>query len=444
MNAAGLTGAIEQVGAFESTYMPRHDVDVMETTRHDVRWREDVDLLAACGVSRLRYPVRWHRVERTRGVFDWGSTDEMIGHLLDGGFRPIVDLCHHTSYPRWIQSFADPAFGPAYLRFVAAFAERYPEVGEYTLFNEPFTTFLMCGQEGVWPPHHRGLTGMLDLARNVLPAVAEASRLVREVLPGARHVHVEACERHTSAGRRGDAMAAYANDRRFFFTDLLLGRPVEPGVDRPFVLDVLGAGGEDLFGMEPGHVDVLGLDYYAHNQWHWSGPHLGTTASPAPVPLADVIVEYADRYALPVLLSETNVRGFASDRATWFKYTLEQCERARDSGVALDGYCWFPFIDSCDWDSLLSRCEGSVDPVGVYWLDREADLARRPSEMSESYAMAARGVPSSALPAYTLRPPVSEWLQGFLAPMDHWEWQPPQGAAAPAEPPGRRAELRIP
>lgn len=444
MTESGLPGAIEQVGAFESTYMPRHDVDVTETTRHDVRWREDLALLGACGVRRVRYPVRWHRVERTGGVLDWRATDEVMEHLSDGGFEPIVDLCHHTSYPRWIRSFADPAFGPAYLRFVAAFAERYPEVGAYTLFNEPFTTFLLCGQEGLWPPYHRGLSRMLDLARNVLPAVARASRLLREVRPGARHVYVEACERHTSAGRRGDAMAAYANDRRFFFTDLFVGRQVDAGPDRPFVAEVLRAGGEDLLGMEPGHVDVLGLDYYAHNQWHWSGAHRGTTVSPSPVPLADVIVEYADRYRLPVMLGETNLRGFASDRATWFKYTLEQCERARDAGVALDGYCWFPFIDSCDWDSLLARCDGSVDPVGVYWLDPGADLARRPSEMSEAYTMAARGLPSTALPAYALRPPVWERLRGYLPHMDHWEWQPAPGAPAPVEPPARRAELRIP
>src|SRR3712207_8610367 len=39
------------------------------------------------------------------------------------------------------------------------------------------------------------------------------------------------------------------------------------------------------------------------------------------------------------------------------KYTLEQCERARDGGVPVEGYCWFPFVDSCDWDSILCRSE---------------------------------------------------------------------------------------
>src|SRR3712207_9217969 len=68
-------------------------------------------------------------------------------------------------------------------------------------------------------------------------------------------------------------------------------------------------------------------------------------------------------------------------RSSWLKYTLEQYEIAASAGIDLRGYCWFPFIDSCDWDSLLFRCDGNVDPVGVFWLDEE--LRRRPSSMSD-------------------------------------------------------------
>ena len=127
------------------------------------------------------------------------------------------------------------------------------------------------------------------------------------------------------------------------------------------------------------------------------------------------------------MLSETNVRGYAADRASWLKYTLEQYEAAAEAGIDLRGYCWFPFIDSCDWDSLLFRCDGNVDPVGVFWLDEE--LGRRPSSMSASYAMAAAGLPASQLPAYQFQPPVSTWLAGYLPHMSSWDWRP----APPAE-----------
>ena len=121
-------------------------------------------------------------------------------------------------------------------------------------------------------------------------------------------------------------------------------------------------------------------------------------------------------------MTETNIRGFASDRASWLKYTLEQCERARAAGVPLGGYCWFPFVDSCDWDSLLTRARGTIDPVGVYWLDEV--LERHPSSMAASYTMAAAGCAVAELPAYRLQPPVLQQLRGFLPQMT-WDWVTP-------------------
>ncbi|MDP8958892.1 MAG: family 1 glycosylhydrolase [Actinomycetota bacterium] len=412
--------AIEVVGGFESTYQPAYDVDVAETTGHVRRWKQDLGLLRSCGVRRIRYPVRWHRIQPEVGRYDWGATDRTLGWLRGEGFRPIVDLLHHTSYPKWLeQGFADRRFAAAYLRYLELFARRYPWVEEYTLFNEPFATLFLAGHQGVWPPYLHGVGGLVRLFYNVLPPLAEASRMYRELLPDARHVHVDTCERH-SGGRGGEAYAALANDRRFFVLDLLLGRPLHP--ERPFVGELLRAGGEELLGLEAGHIDVLGLDYYAHSEWRFV-TGAGIAPSPTPAPLSALISDYWDRYRLPCMLSETNIRGFSSDRASWLKYTLEQCELAVARGVPLAGYCWFPFIDSCDWDSLLSRSDGSIDPVGVYWLDER--LERRPSSMSVSYALAAGGAPSRALPAYRFQPPVSDWLEGFLPHMRHWDWRPP-------------------
>ena len=412
--------SIELIGAFESTYMPAHDRDVFETTEHDVRWKADLRLLAATGVRRLRYPVRWHRIEQAPGRYDWRAADEVMGFMHDHGLRPIVDLVHHTSYPRWLEDgFADPRFGDSYLRFAEAVARRYPWIEEYTLFNEPFSTLFLGGSEAIWPPYHSGVEGFVGLVANVLPSVTEASRMYRDLLPHGRHVWVDTCERHTGEGTNGLEYAAFANDRRFFVTDLFLGNGIELG--SRFLQPALAAGAEPLLDMQPGHIDVLGLDYYAHCQWHF-GPDGGVVPTPYPVPLAAQILEYWERYQLPCMLTETNIRGFATDRASWLKYTLEQCEVAQEAGVPIEGYCWFPFIDSADWDSLLYRCEGNIDPVGVYWLDERHD--RRPSSMSVSYALAASGVPASELPAYPFEEPVATWLEGYMPHMGKWDWQP--------------------
>jgi beta-glucosidase/6-phospho-beta-glucosidase/beta-galactosidase len=424
--------AIEMIGGFETTYLPAHDRDVAETTEHDVRWREDVELMARSGVTRLRLPVRWHRIEATQGIYDWRETDQVLGHLHDRGFRPIVDLVHHTSYPSWLRNgFADARFADAYVRFADAVAQRYPWIPEYTLFNEPFSTLFLSGHEAIWPPYRAGLEGFVELVRNVLPAVTRASRMYRDLLPDARHVYVDTCEQHYGAGVAGSEYAVMANDRRFFVADLFLGRSQD---DSAFLPSILEAGGGDLLEIEPGVIDVLGLDYYAHCQWDFPDQGPGSVPASRPVPLSAQITAYWERFGLPCLLSETNIRGYASDRASWLKYTLEQCEIARDAGVPMDGLCWFPFVDSADWGSLLHRCEGSIDPVGVYWLDEHLD--RRSSSMSRAYVAAASGVRSADLPAYELREPVATWLRGYRPHMSHWDWQPP--------PPGEQCSNRTP
>ncbi|MFN2451153.1 MAG: family 1 glycosylhydrolase, partial [Candidatus Dormibacteria bacterium] len=418
---------IEFLGAFESTYQPQHDVDIAETTRHTSMWREDLALLTTCGVSSLRYPVRWHRVEEAEGCYDWRHTDAVLDHLRDTGMRVVLDLCHHMSYPRWLAGgFADPRFGDAYLRFAEAVARRYPWMAGYTLFNEPFTTLFLAGSCAVFPPRLSGPEGFVRLTANVYPAVTEAARMYRDLVPKARYLHVDSCEQHDAAGPEGEEYTALANDRRFLLTDIMLGRHLDP--DRPFLRELREAGGERLLEIRPGHIDVLGLDYYAHSQWQFSGWGRGIGGSPAPAPLADVIENYWRRYGLECAIGETNIRGNPSDRASWLRYTLEQCEIAVARGVNLTQYCWFPTVDSCDWSSLLVRSEGNVDPVGVFWVDSE--WRRRSSSMSESYARAAGGESASSLPAYRFKPPVSRWLAGYAPHVAHWDWVDPPGEAA--------------
>ena len=413
------------IGAFESTYLPDHDVDVAETTGHIDRRMDDLSLLRGCGVETLRYPIRWHRVQPRPGTFDWADTDLAMDQLRELGLSPIVDLVHHTSYPRWLRyGFADEGFGDAYVAFVEAFAERYGWVQHYTLFNEPLATLLLCAHEGVWPPRGIGMDSFVRMLENALPAISRAHEVTTAMLPHARHVWADTCEGHTGTpGTAGAEYADYANDRRFFVLDALLGRlgDVREG-ERPFVDDVLAHGGRSLLELTPLGIDVLGLDYYAHSQWHF-GPHRGIAPSPHPAPMADLIEEYATRYSLPCMLTETNIRGFASDRATWLKYTLEQCEIAIRRGVDLRGYCWFPVVDSCDWSSLLTRHEGAIDPVGVFPIDAAGN--RLPSSMSRAYTEAAHGAAAASLPAYELQEPVRSWLAGYAPHMSHWTWEAP-------------------
>jgi beta-glucosidase/6-phospho-beta-glucosidase/beta-galactosidase len=408
------------LGAFESVYLPGHGLDVAERTGHVASWQGDVEPLLEAGVTRLRYPLRWHRIEPEPGRFDWGATDEVLTYLRDHGIEPIVDLVHHTSYPEWLaDGFRDRQFGPAYVGYATAVAERYPWLQSYTLFNEPFATLFLSGHEAIWPPYDSGVDGLVRLLNNVLPAVSRASQIWNELLPNAKHVWVDTCEHHVGSGESAQ-YAELANDRRHVALDLALGRHLDPA--RPFLSALLRAGGHPLLDIEPIRVDVIGLDYYCHSEWSYDeeGAH---APSRRPLGFAAIAQQYSDRYGLPMLLSETNLRGLPSDRASWLRYTLEQYEIAVERGVPLQGFCWFPSLDSCDWDSLLASPAGHVDPVGVVSLGRGMERTR--TLFTQVWEDAASGVRAEDLPAYRFQPPCDELLAGFMPQMAHWPWQEP-------------------
>ncbi|MFV0127082.1 glycosyltransferase [Streptomyces sp. HMX112] len=408
------------VAGFESTYLPMWRVDELDTTGHAAHPQRDIDEVLAAGVRHLRYPLRWQLINPAPGKFDWAETDRALGHLRERGAVPVVDLVHHTTYPDWLtDGFRDRRFAGACTAYAEAVARRYPWLPAYTLFNEPFATLFLAGHEALWPPYDRGVAGFTRLLRSVLPAVTEAARCWAELLPGARHVWVDTGEHHSGTGP-GEAHARMANDRRHVVLDLVLGHDLDPR--RPFLSQLIAAGGEPLLDLPPVRVDVLGLDYYCHSEWFYD--ETGARApSPQPVGLAAILQQYGDRYGLPMLLTETNVRGLPSDRASWLRYTLEQCELALARGVPLHGYCWFPQVDSCDWDSLLARPAGRVDPVGVAGHGRGG--SRRESTFTRVWRAAAAGAPVRDLPAYRLQDPCRDQLAGFAPAMAHWPWQEP-------------------
>ncbi len=416
---------------FESTYMPDHDKDVLETTRHLDLFHHDLTLVAESGLRVLRYPAPWHRIEREPGRYDWSWMDAAMRSMQDLGLDPIIDPIHHTSFPAWLeQGFLDHRFVDAYVQFVLAFADRYPWVRRYTPFNEPMPTTLFCADQGIWKPYERHERHWLRSARNVAIAVSRISRLLKAGNPQIEIVHVDTCEAHHAMDEKSAPWARFLNERRFLLHDLILGR-VKPGHKLYWFVEEHGLATEDGLSADdlawlaenPARIDVLGLDYYAHSeqQFHRAGSYI---PSLAPYGFAEVARQYIDYFNLPVMLTETNIRGYVSDRLSWLKYMVEQAEQLVAMGVDWRGFCWFPFVDSTDWDSLLRCACNHLDPVGIYWLDDARE--RHVSELSEVYAALAQGrITASDIPAYRFQEPVRSQLEGFMSQMQHWEWQDP-------------------
>jgi hypothetical protein len=272
------------------------------------------------------------------------------------------------------------------------------------------------------------MEGFVRLANSVLPAINQAAECWAELLPEAHHVWVDTCEHH--AGTEScQQYVQLANDRRHIFLDLMLGHDLDP--TRPFLAEFIRAGGGPLLELPPRRVDVVGLDYYCHSEWFYDD--IGAYApSPYPIGFAAVAEQYSARYGLPMMLTETNLRGQPSDRISWLRYMLEQYDLAVQRGVPLHGFCWFPQVDSCDWDSLLARTAGRVDPVGVLSIDADTKSRER-TGFTEAWEKVVLGSAAEDLPAYRFQPPCDALLTGILSSLKHWPWEdPPEGLATAA------------
>ncbi len=408
-------------GAFESTYIHGSGKDVLETTRHLERWRHDLDLLLSAGIRHLRYPIPWHRIERTRGAYDFTCIDGPMDYMRRQGMRPVVDPLHHTSFPEWLTGgFVHPEFSAFYCAFLRKMMERYPWIDQCTVFNEPLATTILCGLMGIWYPFHGSDHSFCRMAVQVSKIMVDASRLVRSLQPRMEFIRIDTGEYHHARDKKVESWVEFCNERRFLYDDLTAGSLDSHHPLFPYLISH-GIPPDEIrwFGDHPAvPMNVCGLDYYAHSEldWRWSSrlkkPILLWPVS-APRGFASVARDYSQRYRKPLMLSETNIRGTVTDRIVWLKYMVSECATLIDEGIDLRGFCWFPSIDSTDWDKFCTSCKLSVDPQGIWWLDRKR-WTRHGSELSDLYANLAAGrFDPDSVTDYPLRPPLNRDLAGY-------------------------------
>ena len=413
-------------------------IDVAELTRHPERLEEDVSLVRATGLDWFRYPWRWHEIERQPGRYDWSSTDLAMQALRARGIAPVVDPCHHISIPAFLKGgFADPSFVDRYVDFVAAGAERYDWVTQYTLFNEPYPTTLFCGKTGFWFPYRTSDRDFVAMALNAATAICRLSALLSQ-RPGFQSVHFETCEHHQGLDEDGRAWARRENSMRFLVTDLILGRVNQDHPLYSWLVDN-GLTGDRMrwFWREPAQIDILGLNYYAHSEMQWRRGASGmesTRPSASPRGFRAVARDYVERYGRRVMLGETNIRGTPYERITWLKYTLQECEAlCVDPGTACAGYCWFPLWDSCAWARDLCRtAKTEPDPVGIYLLEPRT-MRRLPSALSDCFRRLVKGEWTSRdIPAYRPTREMQSVLRGYEPFFAGWRWSDPPTEALAA------------
>jgi beta-glucosidase/6-phospho-beta-glucosidase/beta-galactosidase len=346
--------------------------DEMEATRHYQRWQEDFELALDIGITHVRYGPPLHLVFKAPGSYDWDLVDEAMAYLHDHGPEPIVDLCHF-GVPTWLGDFQNREVPQALAEYARAFAARYPWVRFYTPVNEMYVCARMSALDGVWNEQKRDEKAFAAAVFNLARASIAMTDAILAVRPDAIFVNSESSEfcQACCPDPEIQRIAEFENERRFLPLDLIYGHPISEGMRRH--LRESGIGDADYAGVTAHEVprrSIIGVDYY-----EWNERLIDSEGHPRALGELFgwyvIASHYYDRYQRPMMHTETN-RMDASDGPRWLWRQWHNVQLLRSAGVPLVGFTWYSLTDQIDWDIALGRAVGSVDPVGLFDLNRDA------------------------------------------------------------------------
>ena len=305
------------------------------------------------------------------------------------GIVPIIDLCHF-GLPDWLgnegQWFQNPEWPKYFGEYAHRFAERYPWVRYYTPVNEIYVTALFSANFGWWNERLVSDTAFVTNVKHCCRASILAMRSILDLRPDAIFVFSESTE-YVHPGAPGLVeQAHFMNERRFLSLDLLFGHDVSAMMYR-YLLASGMAGEEYLWFMQNKDLKshcIMGTDYYITNE------HVLRTDGRA-IGAGDVYGyyvitrQYFERYRLPVMHTETNRTAKLAVEWLWKEWM--NLLRLREDGVPIVGFTWFGLVDMKDWDTALTKMRGTVNPVGLYTLQRkQRKVAREYRRLVEEYS----------------------------------------------------------
>ena len=354
-------------------------VDQIELTGHGARL-DDLDRLADLGVTAVRYPVLWERVERD----GWEWADERLARLRELGLRPIVGLVHHGSGPPHT-SLLDPGFAEGLAEFARAAAERYSWVEAWTPVNEPLTTARFSALYGFWYPHRREAATLACALLNQCRAVVLAMREIRRVIPGAQLVQTEDLGKTHSTPPLA-YQAEHENERRFASLDLLCGALEDDSLYGVWLREQGGVAPEELawFRENPCPPDVFGVNHYLSSErWldhrleryppelHGSNgrdayvDELAARALPdAPHGPLGVLREAWERHRIPIAVTEAHNGCTREEQLRWVQEVWDAAETLLGEGADVRAVTLWSVFGAVGWDTLL-RDAGRYES-GVY------------------------------------------------------------------------------
>jgi beta-glucosidase/6-phospho-beta-glucosidase/beta-galactosidase len=313
------------MGGFEcSTHRNRagYRLDMIAATRHDELAEADYERLLELGIRTARDGVRWHLIEIEPGRYDFSSLVQQVTAVKATGLQIIWDIFHYgfpddvdVTSPEFVDRFA--SFAAATCEFLAS------ELGSRLVIcpvNEISFFSWAAGTAGVFYPCKKKKGSVIKA--NLIDAACASLELIRQTVPNLRWIFTEPAI-HVVPSASGSNKQSAERYRLAQFE----------------ALDKLAACGA---------LDMIGLNYYIHNQWRHPSRRPLPLHHEAYRPPREIFAEFYSRYVRPMIISETGIED--ERRPEWFRFVWSEAHAARESGVPLNGVCLYPITNHPGWE----------------------------------------------------------------------------------------------
>jgi beta-glucosidase/6-phospho-beta-glucosidase/beta-galactosidase len=316
-------------------------LDLIRSTRHDELAAKDYRLLQRYGIQTARDGLRWHLIERAPHTYDFSSAIPMFRAARETNMQVVWDLWHY-GWPDDIDIFS-AAFVERFAAFAREAAQHLSEHTEVPLISpvNEISFFSWAGGEGgIFNPFakHRGD----EMKRQLVRATIAGIDAMRQVNPAIRLFQVDPMINVVPRSDRARDLANAEGYRQSQFQawDMISGR-AQP----------------ELGGREE-YLDVIGVNYYIHNQFMWEGQMI-VPSDPRYRHAGQMLAEIYGRYRRPIFIAETGIED--DTRPAWLRYISKEVFSAMLAGVPVEGICLYPIVNHPGWDDDRHCFNGMFD-----------------------------------------------------------------------------------
>lgn len=318
-------------------------LDLIKSTQHDKFAEADYSRMMDIGLETARDGIRWHLVEPEPYRYDFSSLESQIAAVKSTGIQVIWDYFHY-GYPDDLDIFGGD-FVERFSLFSTAVTKYLQENLGGELFvcpvNEISFFAWIAGERGVFHPSVRRRGN--ELKAILIEASLKSVDAIYSICPTARIIFTDPAihvvpKDETAASKRAAEIYRRAQFKAF---------------------DKLASANEYDSANSLAYLDIIGLNYYFHNQWRHPGRRLIANGHEKYRPFHQILIEFHNRFQRPIVIAETGIEDDA--RASWFKYVCDEAAIAISEGVEIQGICLYPIVNHPGWADMRHCHNGLWD-----------------------------------------------------------------------------------